>query len=47
MSSNIFFRAKAVRLDVNYRKKNIKNRNTGRLNNMALNNQEDSEEFKG
>ena len=28
----------AVRLDVNYRKKTIKNSNIGRLNNMLLNN---------
>ena len=29
----------AVRLDVNYRRKTIKNSNIGRLNNMLLNNQ--------
>ena len=29
-----------VRLDVNYRGKNIKNTNIGRLNNMLLNNQQ-------
>ena len=36
----------AVRLDVNYRKKTIKNTNIWRLNNMLLNNQQITEEIK-
>ena len=35
-----------VRLDVNYRRKNIKNTNIWRLNNTLLNNQEIAEEIK-
>ena len=35
-----------MRLDVNYRKKTVKNKNTWRLNNMLLNNQEITEEIK-
>ena len=35
-----------MRLDINYRKKTVKNANTWRLNNMLLNNQEITEEFK-
>ena len=35
-----------MRLDINYRKKTVKNTNTWRLNNMLLNNQEMSEEIK-
>ena len=35
-----------VRLDVNYRKKNIKNTNIWRLNNTLLNNQQVTEEIK-
>ena len=35
-----------VRLDVNYRKKTIKNTNIWRLNNMLLNNQQITEEIK-
>ena len=37
--SSIFSDHNAVRLDVNYRKKNIKNTNIWRLNNTLLNNQ--------
>ena len=33
------------RLEINYRDKNVKNRNTWRLNNMLLNNQEITEEI--
>ena len=36
----------AVRLDVNYRRKTIKNSNIWRLNNMLLNNQRITEEIK-
>ena len=35
-----------MRLDINYRKKSVKNTNTWRLNNMLLNNQELTEEIK-
>ena len=35
-----------VRLDVNYRKKTIKNTNIWRLNNILLNNQQITEEIK-
>ena len=36
-----------MRLDINYRKRSVKNTNTGRLNNTLLNNQEITEEIKG
>ena len=35
-----------MRLDINYRKKSVKNTNTWRLNNTLLNNQEIIEEIK-
>ena len=35
-----------MRLDINYRKKTVKNINTWRLNNTLLNNQEITEEIK-
>ena len=35
-----------MRLEINFREKNIKNTNTWRLNNMLLNNQEITEEIK-
>ena len=35
-----------MRLDIDYRKKTVKNTNTWRLNNMLLNNQEITEEIK-
>ena len=35
-----------MRLEVNYREKNVKNPNTWRLNNTLLNNQEITEEIK-
>ena len=35
-----------MRLDINYRKKIVKNTNTWRLNNMPLSNQENAEEVK-
>ena len=42
----IFSDNNAVRLDVNYRKKTIKNKNIWRLNNILLNNQLITEEIK-
>ena len=35
-----------MRLDINYRKKSVKNTNTRRLNNTLLNNEEFTEEIK-
>ena len=35
-----------MRLDINYRKKTIRNTSTWRLNNMFLNNQQVTEEIK-
>ena len=35
-----------MRLDINYRKKSVKNTNTWRLNNTIFNNQEITEEIK-
>ena len=35
-----------MRLEINYRKKNVKTTNTWRLNNTLLNNQEIAEEIK-
>ena len=35
-----------MRVDINYRKKYVKNTNTGRLNNTLLNNQEITEKIK-
>ena len=35
-----------MRLETNYREKNVKNTNTWRLNDMLLNNQEITEEIK-
>ena len=43
--SSIFSDCNAMRLDINYRKKSVKNTNTWRLNNTRLNNQEISEEI--
>ena len=43
---NIFSDHNAVRLDVNYRRKTIKNSNMWRLNNTLLNNQQITEEIK-
>ena len=43
---SIFSDHNAVRLDVNYREKTIKNPNIWRLNNMLLNNQQITEEIK-
>ena len=35
-----------MRLDINYQKKTVRNRNTWRLNNVFLNNQQVTEEIK-
>ena len=35
-----------MRLDINYKKQNVRNTSTWRLNNMFLNNQQDTEEIK-
>ena len=35
-----------MRLDINYKKKTVRNTNTWRLNNMFLNDQQVTEEFK-
>ena len=43
---SIFSDHNEVRLDVNYRRKTIKNSNIWRLNNMLLNNQQITEEIK-
>ena len=43
---NIFSDHNAVRLDLNYRRKTIKNSNLWRLNNTLLNNQQITEEIK-
>ena len=44
--SSIFSDHNAMQLDINYRKKTVKNTSTWRLNNMLLNNQEITEEIK-
>ena len=44
--SSIFSDHNAMRLDINYRKKTVKNTNTWRLNNTLLNSQEITEEIK-
>ena len=44
--SSIFSNHNTMRLDINYRKKTVKNTNTCRLNNTLLNNQEIIEEIK-
>ena len=44
--SSIFSDHNAMRLEINYRKKTIKNTNTWKLNNMLLNNQWVTEEIK-
>ena len=44
--SSIFSDHNSMRLDINYRKKTVKNTNTWRLNNTLLNNQENTEEIK-
>ena len=44
--SSIFSDHNTIRLDINDRKKTVKNTNTWRLNNTLLNNQEITEEIK-
>ena len=44
---SIFSDDNVTRLDINYRKKTVRNTNTWRLNNMLLNKQEITEEIKG
>ena len=44
--SGIFFDHNAVRLDINYKKKTVRNTNTWRLNSTFLNNQQVTEEIK-
>ena len=44
--SSIFSDDNAMRLDINYRKKSVKNTNTWKLKNTLLNNQEITEEIK-
>ena len=44
--SSIFSDHNALRLEMNYREKNVKNTNTWRLNDTLLNNQEITEEIK-
>ena len=44
--SSIFSDHNTMILDINYKKKNVKNTNTGRLNNMFLNNEQVTEEIK-
>ena len=44
--SSIFSGHNAMRLEINYRKKTVKNTNTWRLNSALLNNQEITEEIK-
>ena len=41
--SSIFSNHKAMRLDINYKKKTVRNTNTWRLNNTFLNNQQVTE----
>ena len=44
--SGIFSDHNTMRLEINYRERNVKNTNTWRLNNMLLNNQHINEEIK-
>ena len=46
IASSIFSDHNAMKLDINYRKKSVKNTNTWRLNNTLLNNQEITAEIK-
>ena len=45
--SSIFSDHTAMRLDINYKEKTVRNTNTWRLNNTFLNNQQVTEEIKG
>ena len=44
--SSIFSDHSVIRLDIKYKRKNIKSTNTFRLSNMLLNNQQTTEEIK-
>ena len=44
--SSIFSNHNAMKLDINYEKKTVRNTNTWRLNNTFLNNQQVTEEIK-
>ena len=44
--SSIFSNHNAMRLDINYKKKTVRNTNTWRLNNVFLNKQQVTEEIK-
>ena len=44
--STIFYDHNTMRLDINYKKKSVKNKNIWRPNSTALNNQEITEEIK-
>ena len=44
--SSIFSDHSALRLDINYKEKTVRNKNTWRLNSMFLNNQQVTEEIK-
>ena len=44
--SSIFSDHNTKRLDINYKKKTVRNTNTWRFNNTFLNNQQDTEEIK-
>ena len=44
--SSIFSNHNTMRLDINYKKKTVRNTNTWRLNNMFLNNQQVTEEIE-
>ena len=45
--SSSFSNHKPMRLDINYKKKTVRNKNTWRLNNTYLNKQQVPEEHKG
>ena len=45
--SSIFCDSNTMRLDINYRKRSVKNTNTWRLHNTLLNNEVITEEIKG
>ena len=45
--SSIFSDHNIMRLDINYKKKTVRNTNTWRLNNTLINNQQVTEEIKG
>ena len=46
MISSVFSNNNTMKLDINYKKKNVRNTNTWRLNNTFLNNQQVTEEIK-